>query len=215
MTAPSPSRFDTTARLGYTAGVTDKAPTTTSAAEAETLLSEAGALLEGHFQLTSGKHSSRYVEKFRLLEQPVQTEALCQTVADWARGVSPQVVAGPTTGGVIISYEVARILGTRSIFAEKDGATAGRTFKRGFVIGPGERVLVVDDVLTTGGSIREVIGAVNGLRGVVAGVAVLVDRTGGRTDFGAPFFACLALDILAYEASECPLCRDGVPLKVT
>jgi orotate phosphoribosyltransferase len=195
--------------------VTDKAPSTTSVADAEKPLREAGALLEGHFQLTSGKHSSRYVEKFRLLEQPVQTEALCRMIADWSRSVSPQVVAGPTTGGIIVGYEVARILGTRSIFAEREDGREGRSFQRGFVIGPGERVLVVDDVLTTGGSIREVIEAVEGLGGEVAGVAVLVDRAGGRTDFGAPFFACLALDIPAYEASECPLCHDGVPLKVT
>jgi len=195
--------------------VTDNAPTTTTAAEAEKLLREAGALLEGHFQLTSGKHSARYVEKFRLLEQPVQTEALCRMIAEWSRGVSPQVVTGPTTGGIIISYEVARMLGTRSIFAEKNEGAPGRSFQRGFVIEPGERVLVVDDVLTTGGSVREVIDAVKSLGGVVAGVAVLVDRAGGRTDFGTPFFACLALDIPAYEAADCPLCRDGVPLKVT
>ena len=197
----------------------DDAPTTTTAAEAEKLLREAGALLEGHFQLTSGKHSSRYVEKFRLLEQPAQTEALCRMIADWSHSVSPQVVCGPTTGGIIISYEVARILGTRSIFAEKNEGGPGRSFQRGFVISPGERVLVVDDVLTTGGSIRDVIQAVKGLGGEVVGVAVLVDRAGGRTDFGVlpkkDFFACLALEIPAYEASECPLCRDGVPLKVT
>ena len=195
--------------------MTDEAPTTTTAAEAEQLLREAGALLEGHFQLASGKHSSRYVEKFRLLEQPVQTEALCRLIADWSLNVSPQVVTGPTTGGIIISYEVARILGTRSIFAEKNEDGPGRAFQRGFVIGAGERVLVVDDVLTTGGSIREVIEAVEELGGAIVGVAVLVDRASGRTDFGVPFFACLALDMPAYEASECPLCGDGVPLKVT
>ena len=195
--------------------MTDEAPTTTTAVEAEHLLREAGALLEGHFQLTSGKHSARYVEKFRLLEQPVQTEALCRMIADWARAHAPELVAGPTTGGIIISYEVARILGTRSIFAEKDEEGPGRAFGRGFQIGDGERVLVVDDVLTTGGSVRDVIDAVRERGGVAAGVAVLVDRAGGKTDFGAPFFACLQLDIPTYEPAECPLCRDGVPLKVT
>jgi orotate phosphoribosyltransferase len=183
-------------------------------ADAEQLLRDAGALLEGHFQLTSGKHSGRYVEKFRLLEQPVQTAALCEMIAGWARDLEPGVVAGPTTGGVIISYEVARLLGTRSIFAESNDG-GGREFGRGFTIARAERVLVVDDVLTTGGSVRDVIDAVFRLGGQVAGVAVLVDRAAGRTDFGSPFFACLQIDIPAYEPADCPLCRDGVPLKVT
>ena len=195
--------------------MTEEAPTTTTSAEAENLLREAGAVLEGHFQLTSGKHSSRYVEKFRLLEQPIQTEALCRMIADWARQMAPQVVAGPTTGGIIISYEVARLLGTRSIFAETNEGEPGRSFLRGFRIDPAEQVLVVDDVLTTGGSIRDVIAAVESLGGAVAGVAVLVDRSGGRTDFGAPFFACLELDIPAFEPSDCALCRDGIPLTMT
>lgn len=196
--------------------MTDEAPTTTTAAEAEELLREAGTILKGHFQLASGKHSARYVEKFRLLEQPVQTAALCRMIADWSRSVSPAVVAGPTTGGVIISYEVARLLGTRSIFAERnENSRAGRSFQRGFEIAPGERVLVVDDVLTTGGSISDVIAAVESLGGVVAGVAVLVDRSGSTAEFAAPFFACLKLDIPAFEPSDCPLCREGVPLKVT
>src|SRR5919109_2309932 len=142
--------------------------------DAERLLREAGALLEGHFQLTSGKHSDRYAEKFRLLERPPQTEALCRMIAAWVRRgeLDPQLVAGPTTGGIIISYEVARLLGVRGIFAEHaDGA--GRAFGRGFTIAPGERTLVVDDVLTTGGSVRDVINAVREAGGVVVGVAVL------------------------------------------
>ncbi len=199
---------------------------------AERLLREAGALLEGHFQLSSGKHSSLYVEKFRLLERPPQTEALCRMIADWARGFSPQVVAAPTTGGIIISYEVARLLGLRGIFAERvDGPPradlpGGRAFQRGFTLAAGERVLVVDDVLTTGGSIRDVIAAVRALGGEPVGVAVLVDRSAGKVSFprspsregGLPFFACLALDLPAYDPSEkgaCPLCERGVPLTVT
>lgn len=182
---------------------------------AEQLLRDAGALLEGHFQLTSGKHSPRYIEKFRLLERPEQTEALCRMIADWARasGLDVQLVAGPTTGGVIISYEVARMLGTLSVFAESEGE--GREFKRGFSIAPGERVLIVDDVLSTGGSVRDVIDAVRRAGGEPVGVAVLVDRTSGKADFGLPFFACLTLDIPAFEPADCPQCRDGVPLKIT
>jgi orotate phosphoribosyltransferase len=183
-------------------------------AEAEQLLRDAGALLEGHFQLTSGKHSAAYVEKFRLLEQPAQTEALSRMIAGWARPLEPSVVAGPTTGGIIISYEVARLLGVRGIFAEPADGT-GRAFGRGFTISPGERTLVVDDVLTTGGSIREVLDAVRTMGGEVAGVAVLIDRTAGKARFDAPFFACLTLDLETYEPADCPLCANNVPLKVT
>jgi len=181
--------------------------------EAERLLREVGAILEGHFQLASGRHSSLYVEKFRLLERPPQTEVLCRMIAEWARPLSPQLVAGPTTGGIIISYEVARLLGVRGIFAES--ANGARAFERGFEIARGERTLVVDDVLTTGGSLRDVIDAVRALGGEVAGVAVLIDRTGGKAGSDVPFFACLTLDLPSHEPAECPLCAKDVPLKLT
>lgn len=185
--------------------------------EAVKLLREAGALLEGHFQLASGKHSRQYIEKFRLLERPPQTEALCRMIADWASATGrPELVAGPTTGGIIISYEVARLLGLRSIFAEKnEDGSPGRSFLRGFEIGRGERVLVVDDVLTTGGSVRDVADAVRERGGEVIGVAVLVNRSAGRVDFGVPLFACLELDLPAYAPDACPLCEGGVPLTIT
>lgn len=179
----------------------------------EQLLREAGALLEGHFQLASGKHSPLYIEKFRLLELPPQTEALCEVIAEWARGLRPQVVAGPTTGGIIISYETARLLSLRSIFAEK--VEGGRAFERGFTIGDAERVLVVDDVLTTGGSVRDVLEAVRRTGGNPVGVAVLVDRSAGRADFGVPLFSCLALDLPTFEPDACPLCAEGVELVLT
>lgn len=177
------------------------------------LLRDAGAVLEGHFQLASGKHSPLYIEKFRLLERPPQTEALCRMIANWAKTVGAQLVAGPTTGGVIISYEVARMLGTLGIFAESQGE--GREFKRGFNIAHGERVLVVDDVLSTGGSIRDVIDAVRRAGGEPVGVAVLVDRTSGNVDFGLPFFACLQLEVPSFEPGGCAQCRDRVPLTIT
>jgi orotate phosphoribosyltransferase len=125
-------------------------------------------------------------------------------------------VAGPTTGGVILSYETARHLGLRSIIAErKQEGSEEREFKRGFEIGPGDRVLVVDDVLTTGGSIREVLAAVRARGAEVAGVGVLVDRTGGKVDFGVPFYACIKLEIASWAPDECALCKAGVPLIVT
>ncbi len=182
----------------------------------EKLLRQAGALLEGHFQLASGKHSSLYVEKFRLLERPPQTEELCRMIAAWARSLSPQLVAAPTTGGIIVSYEVARLLGLHGIFAEaRRTAGGGRSFQRGFTVGPGERTLVVDDVLTTGGSVRDVLEAVRAAGGQPVGVAVLIDRSGGSVDSGLPFFACLTLDLPAYDPGSCPLCQRGAPLTIT
>lgn len=188
--------------------------TETGQSDAERLLREAGAMLEGHFQLSSGKHSGLYVEKFRLLERPPQTDALCRMIADWAKALRPQLTSGPTTGGLLVSYEVARHLGVRSIFAEKDEG-GGRSFQRGFTIAPGERVLVVDDVLTTGGSIRDVIDAARKPGGEVIGVATIIDRSGGKADFGVPYYACLSLDLPVYSPDACPLCDQGVELTIT
>jgi len=171
---------------------------------------QTGAILEGHFLLTSGRHSGTYLEKFRILERPDETRRLCRLMAAHFRASGVQVVAGPTTGGIILSFEVARQLGVRGIFAER--ANRGRRFLRGFRVEPGERTLVVDDILTTGGSIRDVLEAVREAGGQPIGVAVLADRTAGGTDFGVPLFACAALDIESYEPSECPLCREGIPL---
>jgi orotate phosphoribosyltransferase len=181
--------------------------------EIEALLREVGAVLDGHFLLTSGRHSPMYVEKFRLLEQPSHTERLCRLMADHFRPQGVQLVAAPTTGGIILGYEVARQLGVRGIFAEK--AEGGRRFGRGFRVAPGERTLVVDDVLTTGGSIRDVLAAVRAEGGEPIGVAVLVDRTAGRSDFSVPFFACLTLELPSYDPAECPLCAQQVALTKT
>jgi len=183
------------------------------AKEIESLLRQVGAVLDGHFLLASGRHSPLYVEKFRLLEQPLHTERLCRLIADHFRPQGVQLVAAPTTGGIILSYEVARQLDVRGIFAEK--VQEGRRFGRGFRVAPGERALVVDDVLTTGSSIREVLEAVRAEGGQPIGVAVLVDRTAGRVDFGLPFFACLTLELPSYDPAECPLCAQRVTLTVT
>ena len=183
-----------------------------SRAEVLQVFKEAGAILQGHFQLTSGRHSDTYLEKFRVLQSPKHTEGLCRLIAARFRDEGIDLVAGPTTGGIILAYEVGRQLGVRGIFAEGDGR---RIFKRGFHIEPGERVLVVDDILTTGGSVREALSAVREAGGQPVGVAVLVDRTGGGADFGLPFHACLTLEIASYEAADCPLCAEHVPLTKT
>jgi orotate phosphoribosyltransferase len=177
------------------------------------LFRRTGAILEGHFLLTSGRHSGTYLEKFRILERPDETRRLCRLIAEHFRASDVQVVAGPTTGGIILSFEVASEMGVRGIFAES--ADGGRSFLRGFSIEPRERTLVVDDILTTGGSIRDVLDAVRQAGGQPVGVAVLADRTAGATDFGVPFFACTALQIESYDPPECPLCREGTPLTKT
>lgn len=178
--------------------------------KAADLLREVGALMDGHFRLSSGRHSPVFVEKFRLLQHPSHTERLCRLIADRFHDDRPELVAGPTTGGIILSYEVARLLGLRGIFAEK--SAGGREFQRGFQLRPGERTLIVDDILTTGASVREVIDAVRRVGAEPIGVGVLVDRSGGRTDFGLPLFACVELDLPTYEEASCPLCDTGLPL---
>lgn len=175
-----------------------------------------GAFLEGHFQLTSGRHSGQYLEKFNLLQWPQYTELVCRKMAEWGRSLAPRTVAGPTTGGVLLAYEVARVLGTRGIFCETDEVAGGRSFQRGFKLEPGEPVLVVDDIVTTGGSLVDAVEAVRKAGGTPVGVAAVADRTGGKVDFGGlPFFAATDVVMQSYEASECPLCQAGVPLKVT
>jgi len=174
------------------------------------IFKDAGALLEGHFLLTSGLHSPVYWEKFHVLQYPHYTVKLCGIIAEHFKDHQVQVVAGPTTGGIILAFEVARQLGIRGIFAEKEDR--GRAFRRGFSIVPGERVLIVDDILTTGGSVLEVIGAVNKLRGKIIGLGVLVDRSQQDIDLGLPVFSCLRAATTTYSPTECPLCKSGIPL---
>lgn len=177
----------------------------------EEIFRKSGAVLEGHFLLASGRHSPVYWEKFQVLQYPKYTERLCRLIADHFRTSNIQVVAGPTTGGIVLAYEVARQLGVRGIFAEK-GESVGREFRRGFKISPGERVLIIDDVFTRGGSIRDTIDAVNELGGEIVGIGVLIDRSTEKIDFGLPFFSCHKVEVITYKPEECPLCARGIPL---
>jgi orotate phosphoribosyltransferase len=137
-------------------------------------------------------------------------------MAEWGRQFEPATIGGPTTGGVLLAYEVARVLGVRGIFCETDEKNGGRAFQRGFRLQPGERVLVVDDIVTTGGSLVDAVEAVRKGGGTPVGVAAVADRTGGKVDFGGlPFFAATDVVMESYEAADCPLCKAGVPLKVT
>ncbi len=180
------------------------------AGKTEEIFQKSGALLKGHFLLTSGLHSPVYWEKFRVLQFPSYTEQLCRMIADHFRSEKVQVVAGPTTGGIILAFEVARQLGVRGIFAEKEGEE--RSFRRGFTINSGERVLIVDDILTTGSSICEVIAAVKKLGGSIIGIGVLVDRSEQAPDFGFPLFSCHHAATVTYLPEDCPLCVAKVPL---
>lgn len=177
---------------------------------AEEIFLKSGAMLKGHFRLTSGLHSPVYWEKFQVMQFPHLTEQLCRMIAEHYRNRDVQIVAGPTTGGIILAHEVGRQLGVRSLYAEKEGEE--RVFRRGFNIDPGERVLIVDDILTTGGSIREVMAAVTQRGGRIIGVGVLVDRSGQALDFGVPLFSCHRAVTATYRPEECPLCAQNVPL---
>lgn len=176
----------------------------------ERIFRDAGVLKEGHFLLNSGLHSGLYWEKFRVLQYPEYTGPLCAIIAEHFADRHPSVVVGPTTGGIILSYETARHLCIRGVFAEKDGDH--RVLRRDFNISPGERVLIVDDILTTGKSVFETIEAVRAQKGDIVGIGVLVDRSEKAIDFGAELFSCLKAPTTAYPPAQCPLCAAGVPL---
>ncbi len=179
---------------------------------AEQIFEKSGAVLKGHFLLTSGLHSPVYWEKFQVLQYPQYTQELCGMISEHFRDQNIQVVAGPTTGGIILAFEVGRQLGVRGIFAEKAEGSSKRSFRRGFNIAPGERVLLVDDILTTGGSIHEVSAAIKECQGKLVGIGVLVDRSDKSIDFGVPLFSCVRSATITYKPAECPLCAAGVPL---
>ena len=174
---------------------------------------DSGALLEGHFQLTSGLHSDRYFQCARVLQYPHYTELLCGEIARAFRPAAVEVVVAPALGGIVVGQEVGRQLRARTLFAErKEGIMQ---LRRGFQIMPGEHVLVCEDVVTTGGSVSEVISLVRQGGGKIAGVAFIVDRSGGKVKFamdpGGLQFSLMAMDVVAYAPAECPLCAKGVP----
>lgn len=180
--------------------------------EALQIFKDAGALLEGHFLLASGYHSAVYLEKFQVLQFPQYVERMCREIAERFAGDEVQVVVGPTTGGVLLAYEVAKNLGTRGIFAERGDDGKGRVLRRGFEIREGERVLIVDDILTTGGSVRDTLEAVEAQGGKPVGVGVLADRSGGAVDFGVPLEALLRLNVEKFAPDAIPDWLAAIPL---
>ncbi|MDR3601481.1 MAG: orotate phosphoribosyltransferase [Desulfosporosinus sp.] len=173
------------------------------------LFRKSDALLDGHFLLTSGKHSAQYMQCAQVLQYPERAAILAEGLAATFRNMNIQTVIGPAMGGILVAHEVAKALGVRALFTERENGIM--RLRRGFTLSPGERVLVVEDVITTGGSVREVLAVVREFRAVPVGVGVLVDRTGGTVDFGLPQNSIIQLNIQAYEAQECPLCAQGIP----
>ncbi len=206
----------------------DAAARAAIAARTEARFRASGAFREGHFLLKSGRHGDAYVEKFAVLSDPAATSELCAVWAGQVRdrdgAAMVDLVAGPTTGGVILAFETARQLGIRSLFAEEvhaDDGTTRREFRRGFHIEPGERVLLVDDILTTGGSLLAMLPAVEAMGGEIVECVVLVDRSGGRATLTSPttgrtypLHSLWHLDLPTYEPGEatCPMCARGEPL---
>ncbi len=185
---------------------------TTAAYSVEETFERSGALLEGHFELTSGRHSDKYFQCALVLQYPEFCEALCRRIAEHFQQTGERIntVIAPAIGGIVVAQEVGRLLDVRSLFAERQAGAM--TLRRGFDIAAGESVLVVEDVVTTGGSVQEVVELVQSRDARVVGVGAIVDRSGGRADFGVPFFAAHRQEVVTWEAADCPLCHREQPI---
>jgi orotate phosphoribosyltransferase len=179
-------------------------------AEVLTIFRRSGALLEGHFRLSSGLHSPGYLQCALVLQHPREAEALGAALGSIVRSLGAQTVLSPALGGIVIGQEVGRALGVRAIFAERQEGTL--SLRRGFALEPGEKVIVVEDVVTTGGSTRETMDVARAAGATVVGACAIVDRSGGKQGLDVPFHALLPMDVKAYKEDECPLCKEGVPV---
>jgi orotate phosphoribosyltransferase len=189
---------------------TDESNLSDQSGQLLSIFAETGALLEGHFQLTSGLHSPRYLQCARVLEHPKHAERIGRMLAAHFTGEQISAVVAPAIGGIIVAHETARALGVRALFTEREAGAM--TLRRGFRLDEGEPVLVVEDVVTTGGSTRETIEAVKRAGGIVVGAGSIVDRSGGHSDVGVRRVALLTLDVPAYDPAACPLCEKGDPV---
>src|ERR1700687_3972768 len=177
--------------------------------DALSLFRRAGAYLEGHFRLSSGLHSPGYMQSALVLQNPADAAAAGSALASKGEDLRPAVVLSPALGGIIIGHEVARALGVRALFAERSGNPPALGLRRGFALHPGERVLVVEDVFTTGGSTRETMEVARAAGADVVGAAAIVDRSGGAIDFGVPYKTLITLSLPTYDLERCPLCAQG------
>jgi len=180
------------------------------ASEVLKLFRESGALLEGHFRLSSGLHSGGYLQCALVLQHPRHAEALGRAIAERVRGLDPQAVLSPALGGIVIGQEVGRALGVRALFAERQDGTL--TLRRGFALAPGERVLVVEDVLTTAGSTRETVGVARAAGARVVGAASIIDRGAEANRLDVPFEPLVRYALPTWDAAVCPLCQQGIPV---
>jgi len=171
---------------------------------------EHGALLEGHFRLSSGLHSAGYLQSALVLQHPDRAEALGQALGARLRDFDLTAVLSPALGGLIIGHEVARALGVRALFAER--ADGRMTLRRGFTLGPDDRIVVVEDVVTTGGSTRETMAVAEAAGAVVVAAAAIIDRSGGTSQLTVPFHALATLTLATYDPASCPLCASGTPV---
>ena len=174
------------------------------------IFKEKEVMLEGHFLLTSGRHSDKYMQCAKLFQYPDVSEKICAQLAEQFSDMKIDLVVGPAIGGIIMAYEMARQLGVKNIFAERENGKM--TLRRGFSVEKGTRVLVTEDVVTTGGSVKEVIALLTEMGAEVVGVGSVVDRSAGKVDFGVPFRAVFSMEVRSYEADECPICKTGMPL---
>ena len=174
------------------------------------LFRECSALLDGHFRLTSGLHSPGYLQCALVLQHPAHAAALGALIAGRIRGLMPDAVLSPALGGVIIGHEVARALGVRALFAEREGTSL--TLRRGFRLSPVERVVIVEDVITTGGSTKETIAVARAAGAQVVAATAIIDRSGGRAALDVPLQALVELALPTYQPERCPLCEEGVAL---
>lgn len=168
---------------------------------------KSGALLEGHYELSSGLHSPSYLQSALVLQHPEYASMLCKKLAEVFKDRKIEVVIAPALGGIIVAYEVARHLNVRAVFAEREKGEL--TLRRGFNIKEGERTLVVEDVITTGLSVKETIAAVEKNKGMLVGVGSLIDRSGGKAEIGHPYHSLVVLNVPAYKLADCPLCKSG------
>jgi orotate phosphoribosyltransferase len=173
------------------------------------LFRESGALLEGHFRLSSGLHSNGYLQSALVLQHPRHAETLGRALATLVGTHNPNVVLSPALGGIVIGHEVARALGVRALFAERQEGTL--SLRRGFTLGPADRVVVIEDVVTTGGSTVETIGVAKAHGAEVVGAGSIIDRSGGTSSLPVPYHALVTLSLPTWQEGECPLCKQGVP----